>query len=515
MRKRDLVVAILAGGAMLPAADWLTDGGNQYRNGWQKDEKILTKANVSGMKALWNIKLENEVRELHALFPPLIIGALNVSGTTREVAIVTGITDTIFAIDVAKGEILWKKKWDSTYTPPPGGRGGGPLCPGGQTATPTIGPGGAPGKYTIYAISWDGRLRQLNAADGETLAQPLPFVPANGKPYSLNLVKNILYTTTAQGCGGNPNRIYTMDMSDPAHKVNSWATSGGSWGRSGAAVDDEGVAYAPTGDGNFDPPKNQWAEALVAVRKDGTLKDYYAPSNALWLWKMDLDMQVTPTLFDYKGRKLLATSSKECRIFLLDRNNLGGADHRTPLVRTTWMCNEEVNFAAAGVWGSLATWEDAKGTRWLLSPIWGPSHPDFKPAVTHGPVTHGAIVAWKVEEVNGKITMTPAWMSRDMDQAEPPVIANGVIYAYGNGESSAQASPEMGLGANQSSIRIKNSTHAVLYALDAETGKELWNSGDEIKSFGHFTGLSIANGRVYLGTFDNVLYSFGLPGGAR
>jgi len=53
MRKRDLVVAILAGGAMLPAADWLTDGGNQYRNGWQKDEKILSKANVAGMKALW------------------------------------------------------------------------------------------------------------------------------------------------------------------------------------------------------------------------------------------------------------------------------------------------------------------------------------------------------------------------------------------------------------------------------------------------------------------------------
>ncbi len=108
--------------------------------------------------------------------------------------------------------------------------------------------------------------------------------------------------------------------------------------------------------------------------------------------------------------------------------------------------------------------------------------------------------------------MTPAWMSRDMDQAEPPVVANGVVYAYGNGESSVQATPELGLGANQSSIRIKNSTHAVLYALDAETGKELWNSGDEIKSFGHFTGLSIANGRVYLGTFDNVLYSFGLPG---
>jgi hypothetical protein len=41
--KRDLVV-VIAGGAMLPAADWLTDK-RQYRN-TAKDEKILSKANV-------------------------------------------------------------------------------------------------------------------------------------------------------------------------------------------------------------------------------------------------------------------------------------------------------------------------------------------------------------------------------------------------------------------------------------------------------------------------------------
>jgi outer membrane protein assembly factor BamB len=496
----------------LYGADWLTDGGSPQRTGWQKDEKILTKDSVKGMRALWSIKLDNQVRELHALFPPLIIGSLNTSSGPKEVAIVSGISDNIYAIDVAKGSLLWRRHFDSTWTPPAGGRGGGPLCPGGQTATPVVAPAGTPGKYTIYTISWDGRLHQMNAADGETVATPIQFVPPNGKPYSLNLVNNILYTTTAQGCGGNPNRVYTMDMKSPDHKISYFATSGGSWGRSGPAIGSDGTAYAPTGDGEFDPPKNKWAQAIVGVRPDGTLKDYYAPSNAAWLWKMDLDMQVTPAIFNFKGRELMATSSKECRIFLLDAKSLGGNDHRTPVFRTTWMCNEEVNFAAAGVWGSLASWEDAKGTRWVLSPIWGPSHTDFKVPVSYGPVTHGAIVAWKVEEVNGKVVMTPGWMSRDMDQAEPPVIANGVVYAYANGESSAQASPELGLGANQSTIRARNSTHAVLYALDADTGKELWNSGDAMKSFSHFSGLSIANGRVYLGTFDNVLYSFGLPG---
>lgn len=510
MRKRDLVVAILAGCAVLPAADWLTDGGNPQRNGWQKDEKILSTASAPGMKLLWKLQLPNEVRELHALFPPLIIGAVDVNGAPREVAIVSNINDNLYGIDVAKGEVLWKRHWDSTWTPPANARPGGPLCPGGQTATPVVGPANAPGKYTVYAIGWDGRMHQVNAADGQDLAPPVKFLPPNGKPYSLNLFNNVLYTTTAQGCGGNPNRVYTMDLGDPAHTVHYFGTTGGSWGRSGPAVDSNGVAYAPTGDGEFDPSRNRWAEAIVAVNKDGSIKDYFSPTNAHWMWKMDLDMQVTPTLFDFKGRRLLATSSKECRIFLLDRDDMGGGDHRTPLVRTTWMCNEEVNFAAAGAWGSMATWQDAKGTRWLLSPIWGPPHPDFKVPVSYGPVVHGAIVAWKVEERNGKITMTPAWISRDMDQAEPPVIANGVVFAYGNGESSVQATPELGLGANSSARRIANSTHAVIYALDAETGKELWNSGGDIKSFAHFTGLSVANGRVYLGTFDNVLYCFGI-----
>jgi outer membrane protein assembly factor BamB len=50
----------------------------------------------------------------------------------------------------------------------------------------------------------------------------------------------------------------------------------------------------------------------------------------------------------------------------------------------------------------------------------------------------------------------------------------------------------------------------VLYALDAQTGAELWSSGDQITSFNHFSSLSIANGRVYIGTYDGKLYCFGV-----
>ena len=82
-----------------------------------------------------------------------------------------------------------------------------------------------------------------------------------------------------------------------------------------------------------------------------------------------------------------------------------------------------------------------------------------------------------MEEKSGKLQLTPAWMSRDMDHAEPPVIANGVVFAYGSGENTTQAYPDRGL-TDFSPLRIKASTHATLYALDAETGKELYSSGD-------------------------------------
>ena len=83
------------------------------------------------------------------------------------------------------------------------------------------------------------------------------------------------------------------------------------------------------------------------------------------------------------------------------------------------------------------------------------------------------------------------------------MIANGVVFAYGSGEGTDQAVPALGL-TNTIAERIPASTHATLYALDARTGKELWSSGDQIKSWNHWSGLSVANGRVYLSTSDEI-----------
>ena len=512
--KRLLVIAAAFGLLSLWGADWLTDGGNVQRTAWQKDEKILTLQNVKDMKLLWKLQLDNEPRQMHSLFPPLIMEKVNTPSGVKQIAIEAGVSDNIYAIDVDKGAVIWKKHFVSTWTPPPtGGRGGGILCPGGITATPVVAPTDTPGKYTVYVASWDGTLHQLNVADGEDVKPPQKFMPPNGKPYALNLWHNVIYTHTAQGCGGNPNMVYSYDLT--TNKVGSWGPAGGGmWGRTGPAISDNGTMYTGTGDGRWDPEAGTYGDGIIGVQQNPQTKalelvDYYGPSNAEWLVKRDLDMQVTPVIFHYKGKELMVDAGKECRLYLMDTSAIGGDDHRTPLYRSPLICNEDVNFASAGIWGSLASWEDSKGTRWVLTPIWGKKHSQFKAPIENGTVKDGAIVAFKVEEKGGKLQLTPAWISRDMNRAEPPVIANGVIYAYGNGEDTDQAYADVGLD-DVASRRIPGSTRAVLYALDAQTGKELWSSGDQIAKWNHWSGLSLANGRVYIGTYDSVLYCFGI-----
>src|SRR5882757_11313777 len=99
MRKLSILSVLTLASGLAFSADWLTDGGNVQRTNWAKDEKILTTANAKDIKLLWKIQLDNEVRQMHALFPPLIIDKLNIGGGTKEVAIVAGVSDNIFAID--------------------------------------------------------------------------------------------------------------------------------------------------------------------------------------------------------------------------------------------------------------------------------------------------------------------------------------------------------------------------------------------------------------------------------
>ena len=92
-----------------------------------------------------------------------------------------------------------------------------------------------------------------------------------------------------------------------------------------------------------------------------------------------------------------------------------------------------------------------------------------------------------------------AWETQQLDYRQAPATqSSGPIIAGGKVVSGRSCRPNRG-------------PHAcVVMAHDAQTGKELWSSGDQIASWNHFSGLTVANGRVYIGTFDGILYCFGV-----
>jgi outer membrane protein assembly factor BamB len=88
----------------------------------------------------------------------------------------------------------------------------------------------------------------------------------------------------------------------------------------------------------------------------------------------------------------------------------------------------------------------------------------------------------------------------------PPIVINGVVFAASTGEYYPAA------GANVPvSERVKRSVPAVMYALDAANGKQLWSSGTQITSFVAGTPLWASSGQTYVATYDNTVYAFGFP----
>ena len=133
------------------------------------------------------------------------------------------------------------------------------------------------------------------------------------------------------------------------------------------------------------------------------LKDYYTPTNWDWLRKRDLDPNNTPTIFNFKGRELMAASGKECRVYLLDpkvarrrRSSDAALQDAALLQRRGGLPGRRQLGRVVDVGRSV---RDALGTRAVL----GPAHSQAKFPIMNTPLTKdGGVAAFKVEDKNGK-----------------------------------------------------------------------------------------------------------------
>lgn len=517
------LILLLCGGSRVRAADWPTFGHDPQRSGSTED-RVLSPENVSGLGLKWTTQVDNVPLALNSLTAPLVANNVTTSEGIKTVVYVAGSSDTFFALNADDGKVLWNRSFDSVVVPDSESFF---LCPNAINATPTI----DLEKAIVYTISRDGKLYGLDLASGATKFGPFQFVPAFAKTWSLNFHDGVVYTTTSQGCGGDRSGIYSMDVTDAMHPavhelLIEKGHGGGMWMRGGVVLGAGGRLYVSTGDGDFDPSVGDYGTSILgATLPDLRLVDYYTPQNWKDINQHDLDMPSGSLVaFSYKHRDLIAGGGKEAVVYLLQGNFLGGKDHQTPLAVSPRLANDAKELEQKGMWGAPAVWTDARnGQTWLYVTIWGPVSKDAPPfPLANGDVPHGCIMAFTVVEDNKtqQPTLRPAWISPDFDLPDPPVVANGVLFALATGEN-AQQTHVQGLMHFKSVEEWKKNlltteqratgTHpAVLYALDAKSGKLLYQSGTAMKSWVHFSGLAVSDGRVFAVDHSSRVYCFGL-----
>jgi len=510
--------------------DWMTVGNDAQRSSWvRRDAKISPETMRNpGFELVWKVKLKNEARQLSSLTPPVLFDFYISYRGFRSLGFLGGSSGSVTGLDIDLARIEWEKTFPSTSS------GAASIqCPGGMTSSvtrPTVAaypatgslgfgrgtpaasgvgepfegavtlkerearmaapappPPTSPSRRTappsnpfaptvqyVHAITADGKFHSIYVSNGDEPDPPVDFLPPNANARGLIVFDKTAYVATVNGCGGVENSVWALNLE--SRKVANWKAPSGVVGSTGFAVGPEGTLYVAAGNGE-----------LVAL-EPGTL-------TVKGSYKGGKEFTASPVVFEYKDRDLIAVTTSDGQMQLLDTGALGGQ----PLATTPAFSS--ANF----VTGSLASWQDSAGTRWVLAPAGGAVAAGAGFTASNGEVKNGAIVAFKVVEQNGSFSLQPGWVSRDMISPLPPAIVNGVVFALASGE---YRSSDARLTAAQ---RAQRSSNAVLYALDAATGKELWNSGSAMTSFVHSGGLAAGGGRVYVGGHDGTQYAFGFP----
>ena len=495
----------LAQGA--PRGFWPIADGDAAHEGWQRAETQITTDTVAkNFKFLWKLKLGNAPAK-SALSETLLFPGMITGRGFKDFAFVAD-AHTVYAVDSELGNLVWKKD----FTAARGAKSCGnlqvlteapqvihfgahkpakPVKPPQPTPEATLAPsqrrvggvagGGYFGLKGIYVLTGDGLLHEQIMATGLDFAKPVPFVGEGAGSFALNLNDHVVYAASGAGCRNVADALWSIDIDTPQYPIHSYKSQKVPLaGLTGPAIGSDGTVYVATGSGADDAAAGDHADSVVALTaKELKVKDWYSAGGKT--------LNRGPVVFTYKDKELVAAPGKDGSLVLLDSDGLGGGDHHTPLAQTPTLTKMATG---PSQWQSLATWKDKAGAVWLLASVHGAVNPQIKWTTDSSAAVHGSIVAFKVEEKGGHAVLTAGWVSPDLKNPAPPIVSNGVVFALDGGSAGA---------------------HAMLYALDASTGKQLFSSGDAVASYSNLAGLSVGDGHVFFTTHDNTLYSFGIP----
>jgi hypothetical protein len=256
----------------------------------------------------------------------------------------------------------------------------------------------------------------------------------------------------------------------PGHGLGSiWHTG------SGPAADSNGYIYASTAEAEFtgNTGGQDYGSSVLKLAQGGgtlTLSDYFAPYNEAFIsqWDLDLSASGVMVLPDQPGATphLLVASGKQGTIYLLNRDGMGEFNSfgDTQIV-------QELPFAVGAMFSSPAYWNNSVYFAGDNSPV--------RAFTLSG----------------GLLSTSPAAQSVKMAGGHSPTISangatNGVLWTI---------------------------TGSTLWAFDATTLKTLYNTGqagtrDKMTALAHFATQTVADGKVFVATKQNLMVYGLFPG---
>ncbi len=463
-----------------------------FRDGVNNHEYAL---NTSTVKSATFGKRFACAIDASAYAQPLWVANVNIGGGTHNVLVAATQHDTVYAFDadaspcqtywskslLASGE-TWVSSTDVSSTD---------LAPDiGIVGTPVI----DPGTNTIYVVSksknganFHQRLHALSLIDGSekfTGPQEINF-SSGGATFNaltqnqragLALVNGVVYIAYASH-GDNPTYYgwivgYSASSLAQVSLFNDDPGSGygGIWMSGGApAADSNNNLYVITGNGNFDG-STQFGDSFLKLSTGSNMGvlSFFAPSDQASLKSTDQDVGSggAAMLIDQPlgpVPHLLIGGGKEGKLYLLNRDNLGGNNGTDSGAVQTFV-------AGNAIYATPVFWQNT----------------------LYVGLAFDHVKAYSFNPTSGTFNTAPASQS-----------PSGFGYGGATPSLSSQGS------SNGIIWGIENAGPAVLHAYDATNlGTELWNSAnngaDQAGQAVKFTVPTVANGKVYVGTASEI-----------
>jgi outer membrane protein assembly factor BamB len=102
--------------------DWLTWGGDIERSGWNRSETGLSKSNIHNLELKWKTRIDSSVpvdieSGASMLTAPLVVEGVRTSQGSKTLVLTLAASNTIAAMDVDHGTILWQRKLENAVAP--------------------------------------------------------------------------------------------------------------------------------------------------------------------------------------------------------------------------------------------------------------------------------------------------------------------------------------------------------------------------------------------------------------